>query len=72
MRNARLDEPQAEIKIAGRNINSFRYAGDTILMAENILTGFLFSINSPQDSLADSLCCTVETNTKLSSNYTPI
>ena len=34
MRNARLDEPQAEIKIAGRNINSFGYAGDTILMAE--------------------------------------
>ena len=34
MRNARLDEAQAGIKIAGRNINNFRYAGDTILMAE--------------------------------------
>ena len=35
MRNARLDESQTEIKIAGRNINNFRYADDTILMAEN-------------------------------------
>ena len=34
MRNARLDEPQAEIKIAGRNIISFTYADDTILMAK--------------------------------------
>ena len=33
--NARLDEAQAEIKIAGRNINKLRYAEDTILMAEN-------------------------------------
>ena len=35
MRNARLDEAQAGIKIAGRNINKLRYAGDTILMAES-------------------------------------
>ena len=35
MRNARLDEAQAEIKIAGRNINNLRYADDTILMAES-------------------------------------
>ena len=34
MGNARLDEAQAGIKIAGRNINSLRYADDTILMAE--------------------------------------
>ena len=34
MRNARLDETQAGIKIAGRNINNFRYADDTTLMAE--------------------------------------
>ena len=33
--NAGLDEAQAGIKIAGRNINSFRYADDTILMAES-------------------------------------
>ena len=32
VRNARLDESQAEIKIAGRNINNLRYADDTILM----------------------------------------
>ena len=35
MWNARLDEAQAEIKIAGRNINNLRYTDDTTLMAEN-------------------------------------
>ena len=35
MRNARLDEAQAEIKIGGRNINNLRYADDTTLMAES-------------------------------------
>ena len=35
MRNARLDEAQAGIKIAGRKINNFRYADDTTLMAES-------------------------------------
>ena len=35
MQNARLDESQAGIKIAGRNVNNLRYADDTILMAEN-------------------------------------
>ena len=35
MRNVGLDEAQAEIKIARRNINNLRYADDTILMAEN-------------------------------------
>ena len=35
MQNPRLDEAQARIKIAGRNINNLRYADDTILMAEN-------------------------------------
>ena len=35
MQNARLDESQAGIKISGRNINSFTYAEDTTLMAEN-------------------------------------
>ena len=34
MKNARLDDSQAEIKIAGRNINSLRFADDTILMTE--------------------------------------
>ena len=35
MQNAKLDEAQAGIKIAGRNINSLRYAEDTTLMAES-------------------------------------
>ena len=36
MRNAGLEEAQAGIKIAGRNINNLRYADDTTLMAKNI------------------------------------
>ena len=35
MQNARLNEAQAEIKIAWRNINNFRYTDDTTLMAES-------------------------------------
>ena len=35
MQNTRLDEAQARIKIAGRNINNLRYADDTTLMAES-------------------------------------
>ena len=35
MRNARLDESQAGIKMARKNINDFRYADDTTLMAES-------------------------------------
>ena len=35
MRNAGLGEAQAEMKIAGRNINNLRYADDTTLMAES-------------------------------------
>ena len=35
MRNAALEETQAGIKIAGRNINNLRYADDTTLMAES-------------------------------------
>ena len=35
MRNAELEEAQAGIKIAGRNINNLRYADDTTLMAES-------------------------------------
>ena len=36
MRNAGLDEAQAGIKIAGRNINNLRYADDTTLMAKSV------------------------------------
>ena len=35
MRNAKLDEAQAGIKIAGRNINNFRYVDDTTLVTES-------------------------------------
>ena len=35
MQNVRLDEAQAGIKIAGRNINNFRYADDTTLVTES-------------------------------------
>ena len=46
MRNARLEETQAGIKIAGRNINNLRYADDTTLMAksEEELKGFLMKV----------------------------
>ena len=46
MGNAGLDEAQAEIKIAGRNINNLRYADDTTLMAESEeeLKGFLMKV----------------------------
>ena len=41
IQNARLDEPQAGIKIAWRNINNLRYADDTTLMAEEELKNLL-------------------------------
>ena len=41
MQNATLDEVKAEIKIAGRNINNFRYADETSLMAEGKEEDFL-------------------------------
>ena len=46
MRNAGLDEAQAGIKIAGRNINHLKYAEDTTLMAESEeeLTGLLMKV----------------------------
>ena len=45
MRNAGLEEAQAEIKIAGRNINNLRYADDTTLMAESKeLKGLLMKV----------------------------
>ena len=54
MRNAGLDEAQAGIKIAGRNINNLRYADDTTLMAESDeeLKGLLMKVKSRMKSLA--------------------
>ena len=51
MRNGRLDEAQAEIKIAGRNINNLRYADDTTLMAESEeeLKSFLMKVKEESE-----------------------
>ena len=46
MRNSELNEAQAGIKISGRNINNFRYADDTTLMAESKELKSLFSDES--------------------------
>ena len=53
MWNARLDETQAGIKIAGRNINNLRYADDTILMAESEkLKSLLMKVKEEVEKLA--------------------
>ena len=54
MRNAGLEEAQAGIKIAGKNINNFRYADDTILMAENEeeLKSLLMKVKEESEKLA--------------------
>ena len=51
MRNAGLEETQAGIKIAGRNINKLRYADDTTLMAESEkeLRSFLISMKEESE-----------------------
>ena len=53
MQNARLDETQAGIKIAKRNINNLRYADDTTLMAESEdeLKGFLMKVKEESEKL---------------------
>ena len=50
MRNAGLEEAHAGIKIAGRNINNFRYADDTILTAESELESINESERGEQKS----------------------
>ena len=54
MRNARLDETQAGIKIARRNINNFTYADDTILMAESRekLKNFLMKLKEESEKVS--------------------
>ena len=51
MRNARLEEAQAGIKIAGRNINNFRYGDDSTLMAESeeALKSFLMKVKEESE-----------------------
>ena len=53
MRNAGLDEAQAGIKIAGRNISNVRYAGDTTLMAESDieLKSFLMKVKEESEKV---------------------
>ena len=54
MWNAGLDEAQARIKIARRNINNLRYAGDTILVAESNeeLKNLLMKVKEESEKLA--------------------
>ena len=54
MRNNRLDEAQAGIKIAGRNINNLRYADDTTLTAESEeeLKSLLMEVKEESEKLA--------------------
>ena len=53
MRNAGLEEAQAGIKIAGRNINNLRYADDTTLMAEREeLKSLLMKVKEESEKLA--------------------
>ena len=54
MQNARLDEAQAGINISRRNINNFRYADDTTLMAESEeeLRNFLMKVKRIMKKLA--------------------
>ena len=53
MRNARLVEAQAGIKIAGRNINNLRYADDTTLVAESKkLKSLLMKVKEENEKLA--------------------
>ena len=57
MRNARLDEAQVGIKIAGRNINNLRHADDTTLMAESEeeLKSLLMKVKEESENLASKL-----------------
>ena len=56
MRNAELDESQARIKIAGRNINNLRYADDTTLIAESKeeLKSLLMKVKEESEKLAQN------------------
>ena len=51
MRNAGLEDAQAGIKIAGRNINNFRYADDTTLMAESKLKSLLMKVKEENEKV---------------------
>ena len=63
MGNARLDEAQTGIKIAGRYINKFRYADDTTLMAESELKNFLMKVK--EESEKAGLKLNIQKKTKI-------
>ena len=66
MRNARLDELQAGIKIAGRNINNLRYANDTTVMAESKeeLKSLLMRVNEESEKSSLKLSIKNKNNQK--------
>ena len=68
MRNTRLDETQAGIKIAGRNINNFRYSDDTTLMAESKeeLKSLLMKVKGESEKAGVKL--NIEKNMKMASD----
>ena len=71
MQNARLDEAQAGIKIAGRNINHLRYADDTTLMAESKeLKSFLMKVKEESEKVELKLN-TQKTKIMASGSITP-
>ena len=55
MRNAGLDEAQAGIKIAGRNINNLRYADDTTFIAEEELKSLLMKVKEESEKVGSKL-----------------
>ena len=67
MRNARLDEAQAGIKITGRNINNLRYGDDTTLMAESeeLILEINAKINKRDLIKIKSFCTTKENISKV-------
>ena len=72
MRNAGLEEAQAEIKISGRNISNFRYADDTTLMAESVkLKSLLMKVKEESEKVGLKLNIQ-KTNMQKPSNYSQL
>ena len=70
MRNAGLEETQAGIKIAGRNINNFRYADDTTLMAESEeLKGLLIQVKEESEEVSLKLITSWEIDGETVSDF---
>ena len=67
MRNARLDEAQTGIKIAGRNINNFSYADDTTLIAESEVELKRFLMKVKEESEKSGLELNISTFKKVKS-----